>query len=274
MIGFHLVNLIIPNAPAILKIKTKNGEWQLERENGYLDFIPNLMRRNACAETYVVINDKKSDKVFDELLYICLASSFLTGSAVTVKRLSFLSDISIVALGDRFPRERGISGFEPIVKTGDEFAQSISIMVDEFPTIINTHNAEVIIHHWLDSLSCWLLEDLYLSSCTVLEIIKQNERRRSGNDTLSFYSAISSASIHYGISILSKDWINMRNDLIHDGKLSSSKFSDKNKKDCMSVCTDVLNWIDEYILAVFGVGPIKNKRFSNDTLELNSYTIY
>jgi len=215
-----------------------------------------------------------NDEVFDELLYICLAASFLSGSAVTVSRSLPSSEIMIAETGPRFPRDRGLSIIDPIFSQPSDFVQTLSAMVDGFESVISSNNIEVIIHHWLDSLSCWSLEDLYLSACTILEIIKQNERHRSGKMNQYFYDAIVSASNHYKIRVMSRDWIAMRNDLVHDGKLSGSRFQNKNVFQCNSVSKDVLHWLDEYIFAVFGLCGLSTNRYDDPTLMLNSYTVY
>lgn len=274
MIGFRLVNLLIPGTQNELKIKTKNGEWTLVREQQYDKLAQGLQNRVSCAETYFVTHDKKTDDVFDELLYICLATSFLSGSAVTVSRSLPSSEIMIFEAGPRFPRERGLSIIGPIYSQPSDFEIALSAIVDGFERATCNNNIEVIIHHWLDSLSCWSLEDQYLSACTILEIIKQTERRRNGNPNQHFYDAIVSASNHYKIRVMSRDWISMRNDLVHDGKLSGSKFQNKDVVQCNALSKDVLHWLDEYVFAVFGIARLITNRYDDPTLLLNSYTVY
>lgn len=180
----------------------------------------------------------------------------------------------IFEAGPRFPRERGLSIIGPIYSQPSGFEIALSAIVDGFERATRNNNIEVIIHHWLDSLSCWSLEDQYLSACTILEIIKQTERRRNGNPDQHFYDAIVSASNHYKIRVMSRDWILMRNDLVHDGKLSGSKFQNKDVVQCNAVSKDVLHWLDEYVFAVFGIARLITNRYDDPTLLLNSYTVY
>jgi hypothetical protein len=273
MIGFRLVNLLIPGTQNELRITTNNGEWTLVQEQQYDKLAQELQNRVSCAETYFVTHNKMTDDVFDELLYICLAASFLSGSAVTVSRSLPSSEIKIAERGPRYPRDRGLSIIGPIYSQPSDFEIALSTMVDGFESAIS-NNIEVIIHHWLDSLSCWSLEDQYLSACTILEMVKQNERRRNGNQKQYFYDAIVSASNHYQIRIMSRDWISMRNDLVHDGKLSGSRFQNKDVFQCNAVSKDVLHWLDEYIFAVFGIAGLSTNRYNDTTLLLNSYTVY
>lgn len=274
MIGFRLVNLLIPGTQEEFQITTKNGTWTLVREQNYVELEQKLQNRVSCAETFFITHEERDNKVFDELLYICLAASFLSGSTVTVRRSLPSSEIMIVETGSRFPRDRGLSTIDPIFSQPSDFVQALSTMVDGFESAISTNNIEVIIHHWLDSLSSWSLEDQYLSACTILEIIKQNERQRNGNMNQHFYDAIVSASNHYQIGVMSRDWIAMRNDIVHDGKLSGSRFQNKNVFQCNAVSKDVLRWLDEYVCSVFGLAGFCANRYGDPTLMQNSYTVY
>ena len=51
----------------------------------------------------------------------------------------------------------------------------------------------------------------------------------------------------------------MRNDIVHEGKLSASNFSNKTKHDCAQVTADLLNWIDKYILSLLYIDSSKVK---------------
>jgi hypothetical protein len=59
-----------------------------------------------------------------------------------------------------------------------------------------------------------------------------------------------SASMRYGIPELGTEYKNMRNDIVHEGRLSGSNFSGKTKAQCAAVISDVLNWIDRYVWEV------------------------
>ena len=60
----------------------------------------------------------------------------------------------------------------------------------------------------------------------------------------------------------------MRNDIVHEGKLSGSNFSGKTKEDCSLVISDALNWIDNYVWAILSVSqPILNNRWKPKEIE-------
>ncbi len=81
------------------------------------------------------------------------------------------------------------------------------------------------------------------------------------------------AAKRVGISPLQADFKNMRNDLIHDGRLSASRFPQKTAADCATVAGEVLNWIDQYIHTVLALGPVEHVRFSPANLQtLNAYS--
>ena len=99
--------------------------------------------------------------------------------------------------------------------------------------------------HWLNSITCYCIEDMYLSACVQVEkiILCQNN--------LSFFDGMVSASNRYNISPLSADFKNMRNDLVHEGVLSGTNFPNKTKAECSEVVAQTFNWIDKYVFALF-----------------------
>ena len=106
-------------------------------------------------------------------------------------------------------------------------------------------------------------------------MIKQNERRRLGNDRLTFFEGIDSATSNLQITNLSWDFTKMRNDLIHEGHLSGTNYPGHTKAECSEVVADVLNWIDEYIHGLFGIIPVTKVRYPRQVLSsLNSYTTW
>ena len=93
----------------------------------------------------------------------------------------------------------------------------------------------------------------------------------TGNPSLHFYDAISNAAQRLGIQRLSRNFHKMRQDLIHEGKLSVNKFAGHSKEECALVCGDVLNWIDKYVHKVFQLNvprPVRYKK--DDLLSMNS----
>jgi len=285
MLGFCLLNLFIPNNPDELILNGNHGEWRLAKDVDFDNKLQTITsKRTICLETYTITHDHSlggsgSSRIADELLkelnYVCLSLSYLTGSAVTFERSLPMSDITFIQVGDSFPRMRGLSSSDPVTFDQYDFKEKLDTMINAFERNQNTNNINIIIHHLLDSTYCWSLEDLFLSLCTVLEIIKQNERRRTGNSRLYFYDSIASVARHLGITVLNEDFKNMRNDLIHEGHLSKIKFSGHTKSECSDVVCDVLNWIDEYVHAIFSLGDVKNTRYPRNTLSgLNSYTTW
>jgi hypothetical protein len=60
----------------------------------------------------------------------------------------------------------------------------------------------------------------------------------------------------------------MHNDIVHEGRLSGSKFSGKTKGECASVTADALNLIDQYVLAGILPGlPLMGLRWKPELIE-------
>ena len=278
-LGFNIVNFIVPEEPFDFKIEGNNGIWEFQQHFNYNPNREALNTRVHAAVTYIADHDDlgmhKDDEILNELIHLCLSFSYLTSNAVTVKQSTDYSRISFIQVGDGFPRERGISNIKQVFNNQRDFIIATNQMIKSFDQNKIDYNIEVIIHFWLDIISCWSLEDLFLGACTILEIIKQCERKRTGNTNMHFYDAIVSVSTHLGLTVLNRDWINMRNDLIHEGHLSKVRFPNKSKLDCIKVCECMMLWIDEFIRAIFGLGIMKQKRFDNGSLvQLNSYTTW
>ncbi|MBX2962112.1 MAG: hypothetical protein KF687_06335 [Cyclobacteriaceae bacterium] len=278
-LGFNLVNLIAPNDPTNLTIIGTNGTWDIRQHPNFANNRQAINSRVHAAVTYIAdhadLGFVKEDEILDELIFLCLSFSYLTSNAVTMNQSAMYSRISFLQVGDGFPRDRGITGIAPIIATEQELTTSINQMLSLFTQNKTNYHIDVIIQFWLDILSCWSLENLFLGACTILEIIKQCERRRTGNNNLHFYNAITSVSTYLGITVLNRDWINMRNDIIHDGHLSSTHFPNKTKFECIEVCEDVMMWIDEFIHKIFNLGAVKQQRFQRGSLaQLNSYTTW
>ncbi|MBN9358069.1 MAG: hypothetical protein J0I15_16585 [Herbaspirillum huttiense] len=85
-----------------------------------------------------------------------------------------------------------------------------------------------------------------------MDIVKQCEIAETGKK-LSYFDGMISASNRYGISPLTQDYKNMRNDIVHEGVLSGSNFVGKDKAECAAVISSALNWIDAYVCAILKV---------------------
>ncbi len=91
---------------------------------------------------------------------------------------------------------------------------------------------------------------------------------------MTFYDGVKKASDSHGLRRLSEDFKDMRNELIHDGRLIGTRFSGPDKQACCAIAIDVLNWIDEYIHASLVLGAPRKTRFSQaDFINLNAYSI-
>jgi hypothetical protein len=278
-LGFNIVNLISPDEPNVLTVTGSNGNWDIRQHPNYANNRQAINSRVHGAVTYIAdhgdLGLRKDEEILDELMHLCLSLSYLTSNSVTMNQSAIYSRISFIQVGDGFPRDRGITGIDPVVENHTDLETATTQMLRLFNQNKTDYHVDVIIQYWLDILSCWSLENLFLGACTILEIIKQCERRRTGNANLHFYDAIVSVSTHLHITVLNRDWINMRNDLIHEGHLSKVRFPNKTKFECIEVCEDVMQWIDEFIHAIFNLGTIKHNRFDRGSLgQLNSYTTW
>jgi hypothetical protein len=278
-LGFNIVNLIAQGEPNILTITGSNGNWDIRQHPNYTSNRQALNSLVHAAVTYIADHDdlglSKEEEILEELNQLCLSFSYLTSNAVTMNQSAVYSRISFIQVGDGFPRARGITGIEPIVNNQNDLVTASSQMLLRFNQNKIDYHIDVIIQYWLDLLSCWSLENLFLGACTILEIIKQCERRRTGIANLHFFDAIVSVSTHLGITVLNRDWISMRNDLIHEGHLSKVRFPNKTKFECIEVCEGVMHWIDEFTHSIFNLGTIKHDRFNRGSLgQLNSYTTW
>jgi hypothetical protein len=280
-IGFRLINFIVPDALDEFKIIGKHGNWIVKKEHDYDEKTNELKRKPTIAlETYTIEHENSHDhsvteELLEEVRHICLSLSYLCGTAITFERSLPFSDVNFITVGDGFPRMRHLIPDNHVVSNFHEFETKLNLMVENFDDNENDNNANIIIHHLLDSNYCWSLEDLFLGLCTVLEIIKQNERRRTNNRNMPFYNSIVSVSGHLNITVLNQDFKNMRNDLIHEGHLSKVTFPGHTKSECADVICDVLNWVDEYLHAIFAINPVDSIRCPANALAgLNSYTTW
>jgi hypothetical protein len=280
LIGFWLVNLLIPGAPQTVAIKTPSGTWTLDKAGYYAQSLQ-AMQRGQCANTYamehpVSMNNGAAacDLAFDEMTPLLLGASYLSGLSVTAKHSLPHSDVSIMQPGNRWPRERSMGNGNPVVTTQREFVMALEAFVATWSGAGQSEKALLLIHHWLDSLACWSFEDMYLSATTLLQIIAATEKARQGINSLSYFDGVTAASARAGIVSLSQDFKNMRNNLIHHGRLLGGSFSGTTLQDCSVVAADVLNWFDAYMHSALGLGVVLHRRFaSSHFVNLNSYSV-
>ena len=278
MIGFSLVNLLVPDEPADFSVQGPIASWSIAQTPIYPNQVSRLSKGTSCAETYHAVAQiprRQIEDAFREFRNMCLVFSYLTGSAVTIKRTVPGSFITLLQAGDGFPRQRGLSGAGAVVSDLAEFRYKAEQMLRRFQRQIATNHIDIIIHHLMDAFMCWSLEDLLLNSFTIMEMIQQNERKYARNPKLYLYDAITKGSQRLRISRLSRDFHKMRQDLIHEGKLSACHFAGRSKQDCASVCVHMLNWIDKYIHKVFRLNVPRPARHRHNCLvSLNSYSLW
>lgn len=280
MLGFWVINLIVPGDPEEASIASSAGQWFFQKSSEYIK-CKEAISNNQCAHTYSIEIDTSMDdgaaacdRTLDEMTPILLGASFLSGLAVTSKVSLPHSDISIIQATSHWPRERSMGSGNACVNNSNEFFETLEKFLAAWPTTGQSEKVLILIHHWLDALGCWSFEDLFLSATTLLQIISATEERITGNSGLSYFQAVQSASTRAGITPLNRDFKDMRNNLIHEGQLLGGRFVGTDIDACASVAADLMNWFDEYIHSVLNLGSLKRKRYSKyDFISLNSYSI-
>jgi hypothetical protein len=280
MIGFRLVNLLIPGEPQTLQIHTPSGKWELKKAHVYAESVK-AIQNGQCGITYSIEHPVSlgadgaaaCDVAIDEMAPLLLGSSYLSGLSVTADRSLPHSDVSILQRGSHWPRERAMGSGRSAVSTQAEFATVLQTLVGAWPVAGQKQKMLLLLHHWLDALACWSLEDLYLSATTLLQIISATEEDAQGKE-LSYFDGVTGASNRVGIPSLGRDFKDMRNNLIHEGKLLGGRFAGNGITDCASVAADVLNWFDDYVYAVLALGAARRRRFTSaEFTSLNAYSI-
>lgn len=294
-LGFYLCNLLIPGDPSALNIRTDSGSWTIDQEHNFQQVKQEIEANGKVGITYAAWIDvpigangrsASLDTAFEELLPLCLGASYLTGLAVTPPGSTPQSFISFMQVGDHFPRARAMNPAapgivsvpgSPIISDGITFVGTLEAFVKSYPNTQATEKTRLLVHHWLDALACWSLEDLVLSTATILEIIAATAgtiSKVAGTPKNNFNQRIQYAAARFGLNVVSSDFRNMRNDLVHEGTLSASNFSGKVRTDCAKATAEALNWIDQYMFAALGLGPGPNARFSANTFNgLNAFSL-
>ncbi len=239
-----------------------SDSFSMSSSSGVWEFVPSPPSRpprsGEVANTYLAINDSitpMSDDstlqdVCEEVVNGCLGLSFLTAKCVTPSDSGPYSQIKFFGLGDRFIRPRAIEGFPPLeVDFPGLFLAGPLNITGQF----KSRWMRLLLCHWISGLTCFSLEDLFLAIGVQFDIVKQCERIATGDKKLTYYEGMESASKRYAIPQLSKDFKNMRNDIVHEGRLSGTNFSSKTKSDCAQVIAESLTWIDRYAIRVMGI---------------------
>ena len=287
MLSFFVINLLIPGDPQELTISTHEEPWKLIK-------MPNFAETKAAitggaalrpqhlpvGETYFLENPISlnsgaavAERAYDEITPILLAASYATGLTVTIGRSTMGSEVGIIEPSSHWPRPRSLGGNAPVVNTAAEFQDLVEKFVQGWTSAGQTEKALLLVHHWLDALACWSMEDLYLSATTLLQVIVATEDQKQGNPGLNFYKGLVDAANRAGIAALGQDFKNMRNELVHDSRLIGSRFPGP-RAACDRVVADVLNWFDAYMHVALGLGRVRKTRVgANDFATLNAYSI-
>lgn len=282
--SFWIINLLIPDDPMMVNVTTSDGSWQFKQIPQFETNRAAILGGSALrptmppiAETYFLQDSAGADdfhRIETEVTPILLAATYATGMSVTSERALKNGGAALVQPSNHWPRARGLDAQSLVINTTDEFVHLVEAFVNGWQTAGRTEKALLLVHHWLDSLSCWSMEDLYLSATTLLQIIVATEATKQGKEELKFYPGIQSAATRVGIAPLSPQFKDMRNELVHDGQLIGSRFSGPDKAACAQVMSDVLNWFDSYLHAALALGQVVRVRFKpTDFMGLNAYSI-
>jgi len=283
-IGFWLANLIIPGDPNSVTLTTPAGAWELRKNSRFDEFKPAVCDKGQCAETYSLegrttytgSRAAALDALFEELLPLCLGASYLTGLSVTPKRGLPSSQIQFVTIGDHFPRARAMGSGFPIPASPSDFVTLLERFVVGYSGAGAIEKCRLLCHHWLDALAFWSLEDLVLSTGTVLEVIAATAETvaPTGTDIGTFNKNLTYAAQRFGLAVMPGDFRKMRNDLVHEGTLSASKFPGKDSFACGVAAAEALDWIDSYIFAALALGPVPAPRFAPEGFQgANSFSL-
>lgn len=234
------------------------GQWDFHRRDDYESLLV-AVDHGQCASTYYASNEtvtaQVSDEDFvlatDELIDACLLLSFFTASCVTPSGSTPQSYCMFGSMGDAFIRPRAIRGFNQL-QIASSYNQFFATGMSAIRSTMSPRQLRLFLSHWISGLTCFSLEDLFLAIGVQMDIVKQCEIARSGSPK-TYFEGMQSASTHYGIPMLASDYKNMRNDIVHSGKLSDLNFPNKGKNDCAMVIAETLNWIDKYVCAVLGI---------------------
>jgi hypothetical protein len=185
--------------PETVTIATPSGQWTLARFAEY-DKSKVAIGEEKCAHAYYLENSialnagaALVDRVFDEITPILLGASYATGMSVTVNRSTMGSELPLLQPTDHWPRECSMSQGSPVFTSVAEFQALVERFVRAWTPAGQTEKTRLLVHHWLDALACWSMEDLYLSATTLLQIIVATEADRQGQ-RLTFYNGVTAAA--------------------------------------------------------------------------------
>lgn len=283
-IGHRLANLIIPGDPNQLTITTPAGTWELIKDSKFNDSKSAILNDGMTAETYSIeftgsytgSRSAAIDAASEELIPVCLAASYLTALSVTPTRSLPCSEVTFLTVGTYFPRARSMgSGFYVTDDTA-EFAGLMEAFVHAYAGAGQVEKIRLVAHHFLDALAFWSLEDLVLSTTTILEIISITAKSLAGpsTQTRTFNQRMNFAASRFNLPPLPSDFRNMRNDLVHEGTLSGTRFPDKDAAQCGIAAAEALDWIDRYVFSALQFSSTPPMRFAREGFRgANSFSL-
>ena len=283
-IGFRVCNLFVPEEPAKFEVRTPRGVWEFERNADYAS-AKTAIEDGKCAITYLAFRECDTsggrsaalDAAIEESLAISLGASYLTGLTVSPVQDLPMSAVQFLQYGDHYPRPRAMGTGRQMTTCVTDFIAYMEIFIPQYPALEQSEKARLLIHHWLDALAFWSLEDLTLGCATMLEIIAAtagNNSVATGNRRRIFTDRLNFAAQTFNLPPLSADFRDMRNDLVHQGRLSATKFPNKDRVDCAQAIAQALIWIDQYICAAFTLTPPNPPRFATgDFVGANAFSL-
>ena len=326
-LSFFITNLLVPGDPQQIEISTPSGGWTLEQVADYerAKKVITAARGPQASElpienTYILehasfgqLSPTVDEKTCDELTPILLAASFATGMSVTIRDGTLAGPSLMGNPTPEWPRPRAMDGPSWVVNTSSEFQALVNAFVRSWPGAGLEEKALLLVHHWLDALACWSMEDLYLSATTLLQVIAATEekkllakRKRAGKKKqhaggkrtdetkLYFYAALKEASKRMNIRKPSFEAKEMRDSLVHEGSLRGDWMNKVNRtrwagigenaddggdrltdqEICARIVAEVMNWFDAYVHAALRLGKVTKTRFvAHDFARLNAYSL-
>jgi hypothetical protein len=261
MIEFFIADLMLMETE--FSVPVHLGQWHFTRLSSYTEALEKVMP-GQCANTYFAQHQgiSRSSADFEveegiyELLDICLVLSWLTARCVTPTGPTPASELTFVSLPQHFLLSRSITGFHALNYSGP-----LDAIFSDFPRwsqLFLDRNLRLFLSLWVSGLTAFTLEDLFMRVAVNMDIVKQCEIRATGRKELNYFEGMEEASRRYGLTPLSADYKNMRNDIVHEGRLSASKYKNKSKSHAAATISDTLNWIDRYLAAILSIGGIVN----------------
>lgn len=255
MLEFTIANLLLEEES--FEVPSAFGKWEFGRFGEYAKNALAIREKGMCGNTYFASLEsivhssdiKDFQAACDEIIDICLVLSFLTARCVTPTGNTEQSEMRFLFLEDKFVLARSIVGFPEIKPSA--LAHYFSDWLTLAYPAYKKRTLRLQLCHWLSGLTCFSLEDIFLSAGVQMDIIKQREKAHP-KQMLAYFEGMCLASARYKFPPLGHDFKSMRNDIVHEGVLSGSNFPGKTKSECAAVVADTLNWIDTYILSVLG----------------------